>query len=221
MLDQPTGYVRPRHGARPGVEGSDLERVAVEVARRPIRPRRASRTRGRARRPASRTTESVMSVPSSRLIANQSQPPPTEMKSPHWWSNQAMPVDVEALAVERQLAGRREPRPRVVVRRARRPEVDEPVAVVQRRGLGRGEGEAQPERAAGGGGLLVGERRLDRSVAGGAGEPPRVRERPVRPRRSSSGFRPATCRSNPLGVAGVVARRAIDLRADLAPLRVA
>ncbi len=33
-----------------------------------------------------------MSVPSSRSMANQSQPPPpTAMKSPHWWSNQAIP----------------------------------------------------------------------------------------------------------------------------------
>ena len=32
-----------------------------------------------------------MSVPSSRLTANQSHPPPpTLMKSPHWWSNQAV-----------------------------------------------------------------------------------------------------------------------------------
>ena len=41
---------------------------------------------------AARTSDSVRSVPSSRLTANQSQPPaPTEMKSPHWWSNQASP----------------------------------------------------------------------------------------------------------------------------------
>ena len=34
-----------------------------------------------------------MSVPSARFTANQSQPPPpTEMKSPHWWSNQAVPL---------------------------------------------------------------------------------------------------------------------------------
>ena len=40
----------------------------------------------------SRTSEIVRSVPSSRLTANQSQPPPpTAMKSPHWWSNQAVP----------------------------------------------------------------------------------------------------------------------------------
>ena len=36
-------------------------------------------------------------MPSSRFTANQSQPPPpTEMKSPHWWSNQAEPSTASA-----------------------------------------------------------------------------------------------------------------------------
>ena len=70
---------------------------------------------------ASRTSESVRSVPSSRLTANQSQPPPpTEMKSPHWWSNQAWPVDLQRRAVEGQRARRRHRRARVVVRTAGR-----------------------------------------------------------------------------------------------------
>ena len=62
-----------------------------------------------------------MSVPSARLTANQSQPPPpTEMKSPHWWSNQAWPSPCSVAPVEGQRARRRHRGPRVVVRTAGR-----------------------------------------------------------------------------------------------------
>ena len=89
-----------------------------------------------------------MSVPSSRFTANQSQPPPpTAMKSPHWWSNQASPLTASVSPSERERARRGHARPRVVVRAAGSAEVDLAVAVVQgsglrRRGEGRGRSRA-------------------------------------------------------------------------------
>ena len=82
--------------ARSSGRGRDAERVSGRGGSlgRPRRP--AFRRPAESLPSAARTSDRVRSVPSARLTANQSQPPPpTAMKSPHWWSNQAVAVDLQ------------------------------------------------------------------------------------------------------------------------------
>ena len=151
----------------------------------------------------------MRSVPSSRLTANQSQPPPpTAMKSPHWWSNQA--VAGRPTTVRRRSSASRgvHRRPRVVVRAARRPEVDPAVFVVEGRRLRSGASQVEREDP-------------------GRRSPPPRRARGGRERGPSRRCRPS---STAVGIAaGRIERCAgrsvgdpaggdVDLRPDLRPL---
>ena len=164
-------------------------------------------------RPDQRQRESV---PSSRFIANQSQPPPpTAMKSPHWWSNQAVPVTGSGRPPSVSVPARRHGRPRVVIRTAGRPEVDPAVAVVEGRRLGGTRDRGQPEPARRASPWTSGA--TDRPLRWSCPPPPAI----VHGRRSTvvglGRIEPASTRSKPVpsGRGG-----AVDLRPDLGPLAV-